>query len=138
MNNCLEMIDKVTEFGKFLTDNYERPPDIDIEHHFLDGVYVRSGLIPAGYALTGKVHNYECINIVAKGKIAIATQDGQKIISAGEIFKTPAGTKKAGYAIEDTVFVTIHSCNLTDVKLVEAYLASDTYDEYEVRRLECL
>jgi hypothetical protein len=137
MNNTLELIDKVTSFGKYLTDNYERPPDLTINLYFLPGVYVRSGLIPAGYALTGKVHNYECINIVAKGRIAIATQDGHKILEAGAIFKTPAGTKKAGYAIEDTVFITIHNCDLTEIDEVERHLTSDTYEEY-TRRLTCL
>jgi len=138
MNTELAHIEKINELGNYLKANFDQP-DIEINHYFLPGVYVRSGFLPAGSMLTGKIHNYKCVNIVAKGKISVATKEGFSILEAGAIFSTPAGTKKAGYVIEDTVFITVHSCDKTELLEVEDYLASDTYEDYLIntRSLPC-
>ncbi len=138
MNTELAHIEKIDKLSRYLKENFAEP-DIEINHFFIPGVYVRAGFLPADSVLTGKIHNYECINIVAKGQICVATKEGFDTLNAGDIFRTPAGTKKAGYVIEDTVFITVHACDKTEIADVEDYLSSDTYDEYltKVRGLEC-
>ena len=138
MNSDLAHIEKIDALSAYLKANFDAP-DIEINHYFLPGVYVRAGFLPTGSILTGKIHNYNCINIVAKGEISVATKEGFQILEAGAIFTTPAGTKKAGYVIEDCVFITVHGCELTELPEVESYLSSDTYDEYlaKVRGIEC-
>ena len=97
--------------------------DLPLEHHFADGVYVRTMFIPKGTCLTGKVHRFDCVNIV-HGDISVVTEGGSKRITAlcaPQRFSSPAGVKRAGYAHEDTYWTTVHANpgNETDVLILE-------------------
>jgi quercetin dioxygenase-like cupin family protein len=107
------------------------PTDYVLKHNFLPGVYVRTLYLKKGDVLTGKIHKHECINIVAKGKIAVTDCNGdRKILVAGDIFNSPAGTKRAGFAFEDTVFINVFNCDETDVDKIENVLACDSVEDY--------
>lgn len=101
---------------------------IEPVHHFADGLYAREILIPAGTILTGKVHSTEHLNIVSKGRIAVWTEDGMKIIAAPCTIVSRPGTKRVGFALEDTVWTTIHANpqNLTDLAALELALIDNT------------
>jgi hypothetical protein len=109
---------------------YPQFNDFNIEHYQIPGVYLRAGIIPTGVVFTGKIHKHQCINIVAKGQLGIFVEGGRAILEAGEIFITHPGSKKAGIAIEDTVFINVFSCPETDLEKVECYLTFDSYEEY--------
>ncbi len=78
-------------------------------HHFSDGIYAREIMIPAGTVLTGKMHRTQHINVVSRGDITVWTERGMKRIRAPFTFVSQPGTKRAGYAHEDTVWTTFHS-----------------------------
>lgn len=59
-----------------------------VEHEFCDGMYLRKLHIPKGTLLIGKIHKQPCMNIVAKGDIAILTETGAKRVTAG--FSVPS------------------------------------------------
>jgi quercetin dioxygenase-like cupin family protein len=106
-----------------------------VEHFNIPGVYVRALHIPKDHVLTGCVHNHECINIVAKGDITVSDGDKETRLKAGSISISPPGTKRAGFAHDDTLFVTIHRTDLTDIEAIENELVSKSFDEY-FKRLE--
>lgn len=83
--------------------------ELKVEHSFCDGVYARTMTIPAGVILTSAIHRGECLFVVVSGQIMITTDDGPRLVQAGYMSTTPAGTKRAGYAIADTVVTTFHS-----------------------------
>lgn len=83
--------------------------ELDLFQHFAHGVYARELHIPAGVLLTGKIHKYSCINVLLKGTIAIVTEAGKKLMKAPAIFPAPAGVKRTGYAVTDTIWVTVHA-----------------------------
>ena len=56
--------------------------DIPVRHFFAPGVYVREVTIPAGAALTGKIHKYAHLCIVSKGDISVLTENGVRRIRA--------------------------------------------------------
>lgn len=89
-------------------------------HHFAPGVYARELFIPKGHILTGKLHKTTHLNIVAQGRIAVASKDGQSILQAPHVFVSGPGTKRAGYALEDTTWITIHVTEETDLAKIEA------------------
>jgi hypothetical protein len=94
--------------------------DCPVRHLFAPGIYAREMTIPAGVALTGAVHKTEHLSIVSKGRIAVTTDDGVKVLCAGEAFVSKPGAKRAGFALEETVWTTIHPTDETDIdKLVE-------------------
>ncbi len=104
--------------------------DPPVHHFFAEGVYVRQMFIPAGVALVGHIHRYSCVNIVL-GEIEVATEEGKKRIVGPITFASPAGVKRAGYAIRDTLWTTIHMNpdNVRDIDKLEAVLIVDVYDK---------
>lgn len=106
-----------------------------LEHFHIKGVYVRKGFIPAGTMLTGKVHNFESISILAQGTLRITNGTDSKIISAPHTFVDKAGIKRLGYAETDCTFITIHRTDNTEIEDIENELVSTTLEEYEQRLL---
>jgi len=113
---------------------------IEPVHHFADGLYAREILIRAGTILTGKVHSTEHLNIVSQGRIAVWTEDGMKIVSAPCTLVSRPGTKRVGYALEDTVWTTIHANpqNLTDLEALELALIDNSHPALESKEVACL
>ena len=104
--------------------------------HFteVDGIYMREMTIPKGIATTGKTHVTESYSIITKGKVAIVNNFGDEVIMvAGDILYSAPGGKKAVYALEDSVFLTVHRCDLMNVPDIEKYLVVDTQEEYQLR-----
>ena len=109
--------------------------ELPIEHYQIDGVYVRSMFIPAGTILTGKIHNFESIAILAKGRIRITNGTESYIISEGHIMVDKPGVKRLGYAETDVIFITVHRTDNTEIEAIEKELVSATFEEYEQQLL---
>jgi hypothetical protein len=106
------------------------PADMPLEHFFADGLYARALHIPKNCVLTGAIHKREHINILAKGDITVVTEDGPKRITAPYVMVSRPGTKRAGFAHEDTVWITVHACDEKDVEKVEQLLVTNDYEEW--------
>ena len=109
--------------------------ELPIEHYQIDGVYARSMFIPAGTILTGKIHNFESIAILAKGRIRITNGTESYIISEGHIMVDKPGVKRLGYAETDVVFITVHRTDNIEIEAIEKELVSATFEEYEQQLL---
>ena len=103
--------------------------DLPPTHYFAKGLYARSISIPKGVLLTGHIHKTEHLNIVAKGVISVVTEWGSKILHAPHVFVAPAGAKKVGYALEDTVWITVHATKEVDIDKIEEELIALDYAE---------
>lgn len=113
---------------------------IEPVHHFAEGIYAREILIRAGTILTGKVHSTEHLNIVSKGRIVVWTEDGMKEVAAPCTLISRPGTKRVGFALEDTVWTTIHAnpLNLTDLAALELALIDNTAPTITLEDRPCL
>lgn len=113
---------------------------IEPVHHFADGLYAREITIRAGTILTGKVHSTEHLNIVSQGRIAVWTEDGMKIVTAPCTLISRPGTKRVGFALEDTVWTTIHANprNLTDLTALELALIDPAQPALTIEEPVCL
>jgi len=109
------------------------PIELETIHHFAPGLYARELHIPAGVLLTGKIHKTEHLNILAKGRIEISNMGESKQMIAPHTFVSPPGTKRAGYAHEDSVWITIHATEETDIKKLEDNLVTNSFDEIEFK-----
>lgn len=92
-------------------------------HRFAPGVYMRSVFLPAGCRATGHEHTTTHFNILLSGRIHIV--DGDKVVelTAPYVFLSEAGSKKIANVLEDTIFVTIHPTDETDIPKLEAMLS---------------
>jgi len=113
------------------------PIEIETTHRFADGVYAREIFIPKGCLLTGKVHKTVHLNIISKGEITVWTEDGMKRLKAPFSLVSKPGTKRVGFAHEDTVWTTIHGTHETDLAKLEADLIEPEVIEYQ-GEMQCL
>ena len=90
-----------------------------VKHYWINGVYAREMLIPKGSCLVGKMHAHDQIIVIPKGDISVMTEDGMIRVKAPYTGVSKAGVKRAGYAHEDTIFMTFHA-NPDDCREVEA------------------
>lgn len=103
--------------------------DLPVEHLFAPGVYARVLHIPAGTVCTGKIHRHAHLNIIPKGEIEVHNQGETRRIKAPAYFVSEPGTKRAGYAISDTIWITIHPTEETDLEKIEAEVIVNSYEE---------
>ena len=101
-----------------------------VRHHFAKGVYGREMFIPAGTVLTGKIHKHTNLNIMTQGDMSVLVDGVIKRVRAPFTVVSPPGTKRAAYAHTDTVWMTIHGTNETDVDKIENECIAATYEEY--------
>lgn len=105
-------------------------------HHFSPGLYARELRIPAGVALTGKIHKTEHLNTVSAGKILVFSEDGGAVeISAPYTFVSKPGTKRVGFALEDTVWTCYHPTTETDLDVLEEMLVADSFGEFDAKQI---
>lgn len=107
------------------------PIELPVKHHFSRGVYARELLIPKGTVLVGKIHKFSQINVVLEGDISVLTESGVQRVKAGATIVSDGGIKRAGYAHEDTRWLTIHGTHETDIERLEAELIAASFEEYD-------
>lgn len=112
---------------------------IEPTHIFADGIYAREIFIPKGTLLVGKIHAKDHVNVVSKGDISVITEEGVKRIVAPATFVAKPGTKRVGYAHEDTVWTTFHASKETDLEKLEDELIlkdfPDTISDQNIKEL---
>ena len=104
--------------------------EMTVNDYFSEGLYTRELLIPKGTVLTGRVHKTKHINLILKGDISIATEDGVKRIKAPYIFVAKPGTKKAGYAHEDTIWVNAHATDSENIDEIKEEFTTETHEQF--------
>lgn len=82
--------------------------DIPATETFANGVYTRQILIPKGTLLTGRVWLNDYIDIMVYGHILVATPDGTRELEGFNKLDGQGGRKRIGYALEDTLWITLH------------------------------
>lgn len=112
-----------------------RAPQVDCPtvHRFGGGVYIRETSAPAGTLVTTKIHLTEHPFMVLKGDVSVWTEDGGLVrIQAPFCGVTKPGTRRVAYTHEDTVWLTFHATDDTDVERIERTLFLD-YDHGGLR-----
>jgi hypothetical protein len=106
----------------------------ETNHIFADGLYCREVPRPAGILVIGKVHKQEHLYIITKGRVLISDGDTVKEYEAGDIVVSKPGTKRATYAVEDSICLTVHRTDTIDVEELDEelyeYDPSSRYDAY--------
>lgn len=106
-----------------------------LQHYFAPGVYVREITMPKGAVITGAIHKYTHMNIVSTGIVTFTDEHGVRKIDASErpvTFMSNAGSKKALYIHEDTVWTTIHPTDETDIDKLEKDITVDNYEDLKL------
>lgn len=107
-----------------------------LKHVFAPGgsckhVYAREILLPAGLTIVGKIHKHAHLNMLMKGRVSVFTEKGREDFTGPLTMVSQAGTKRAVYAHEDTVWVTVHLTQSTDLEEIEAEIIAKDFAELE-------
>lgn len=85
------------------------PRDEVTFHHFCKGLYCREYFMAAGTVAVGLKHAKESFFLLVKGAASFTTADGTAVtVTAPYMAVTQPGSKRAVYAIEDSIFLTFH------------------------------
>jgi len=110
-----------------------------LTHHFTPKddkygchVYAREILLPKGSVVIGKIHRHQHLNIISKGKVVVYTEFGEKHLEAPITFVSEIGLKRSVYAVEDTLWTTIHLTEFVgeeNLDKIEKEVISPDYQE---------
>lgn len=110
-----------------------------LAHHFapIDPAYgcctyARQIFLPKGSLVIGKIHKHQHLNFIMQGKVSVATEFGKKYFTAPCIFVSEVGLKRAVYAEEDSIWVTVHLTKHSgeeNLDKIEDEVIARTYDE---------
>jgi len=122
-----EAILKYEDFAKDLPQ-----VDIPVIHHMHGGMYGREITIPKDTVITGQLYKFDHFDIMISGDITVSTDTGEtKRLTGFNIFKGMSGKKRAGYAHEDTHWVTFHAFDGDSGEEVQKYITAETFTELE-------
>ncbi|MCR4308158.1 MAG: hypothetical protein NUV80_06385 [Candidatus Berkelbacteria bacterium] len=122
----LPAIDKINKVKELQAAMLKMPQlELPTFHYFADGLYARVVKRPAGTLIVGKIHKKEHLYIVTKGKVRVASDTGSVIYEAGDVIISKPGTKRAVLALEDSICMTVHRCEETDLEKIEEELVEN-------------
>lgn len=110
----------------------------DYKHHFSDGLCARELTLPKDTFIIGEMHLKGNINFLMKGTIAVSTDDGLKIMHAPEIVVSGPGTKRVGYAMTETVWVTVSATTGTTEQEVRDEIIATGPSDPRLEGILCL
>lgn len=106
--------------------------DCPVKHYFAPGLYAREITMPAGVCVVGKIHKHSHVNTISKGRCRVVTEFGSEVYAAPVSFVSLAGTKRAVYVEEETVWTTYHPtvvCEIeTDLEKIEKAVIAESYE----------
>lgn len=93
----------------------DRLPDCKLTHYYTPmdetygcGTYARQMFIPKDTLIIGKIHRHQHLNFIMQGEVKVFTEFGTKEYKAPCVFISEIGLKRSVYAVEDTIWVTVH------------------------------
>ena len=126
--SILQMAKIILDMPGSVIGDFSGNEEFPVQHHFANGVYCRQTFLPKGSTVIGRKHRFPTNNILASGKIVTmnpGVEDDMR--EAPCVFQSPAGTKRAVHALEDTMWITTHPIDPTwtedDLDKIEAFIA---------------
>ena len=102
-----------------------------LEHTFVDGNYIRQITMEAGFVLTSQIHKVKHPYFVMQGDVSVLTEKEIVRIKAPYWGITEPGTKRLLYVHDETIWITVHSTNSTDLEEIEEEVIAKNFDDFE-------
>lgn len=107
-----------------------------VRHVFAPGCYAREMTIPEGQVIIGKIHKHEHVNVISMGRVQVLSEFGMEYREAPCTFVSQPGIKRVVYALETTVWTTIHITDETDLAKIEAEIIAPDYNSLGIIQAE--
>ena len=147
MNNALQLIDNICEGGKTpnrnnllrLEEMNSKLPQLELPtRHFIHGgMYARELFIPKDTILTGAIYKFDHFDIMISGDITVSTDTGEtKRLIGYNLFKGLSGKKRAGYAHQDTLWITFHPVTGNSGDQIQELITAQSFDDLDKFNIE--
>jgi len=100
----------------------------ETQHFFADGMYMRVVPRPKSCLIFGKKHKKQHFYVVVKGKVTIVGEGKRTTVEAPAYFVCEPGTQRAVYAHEDSICLTVHRTDKTDLTEIDEDLVESDPD----------
>jgi len=121
--NLIELPPSLEQINRLQAEMVKMPQiELPTEHYFAGGMYCRKVFRPAGTTIVGKVHKKAHLFLCAKGQILAWSETGMRTLNAGDVIESQPGTKRVTYAVEDSIGITFHVTDKTDLDDIESEL----------------
>ena len=105
---------------------------IPVNHYIHGGMYGREITIPKGTVITGQLYKFDHLDVMISGDITVSTDTGEtKRLTGVNLVKGMASKKRAGYAHEDTHWITFHSFDGDSGEEIQKYITAENFEELE-------
>ena len=94
--------------------------ELPTQHYFANEMYCRALFLPMGTLVVGKLHKQEHFFILSYGELTVWMETGMKRIGSGTVVESKPGTKRVILAHEDSLALTVHRTELTNLDEIEA------------------
>lgn len=118
--------------GALIGDSPEYLEVCPLTHRFAKGLYIRQITMPAGMLFVTKIHKFSHAAFIMSGEVTLLEEDGHKRVSAPASFITKAGTRRVVFTHQDTVWITVHATDKTDLREIENEIIAKEFDSMEV------
>jgi hypothetical protein len=104
--------------------------EIPVTHRIHGGMYMREIIIPKDCLLTGQIYKFNHFDVMISGDITVSTDGGErKRLTGYNVFNGMNGKKRAGYAHEDTTWLTVHPFEGVDGEEIQKRITAETFEE---------
>jgi len=99
--------------------------EFETKHYFSDGMYCREVMQPKDSVVIGKVHIKPHLFMLLSGEMTIVGNGYRERVKAPYVLAADGDDKRALYAHEDSVYVTVHKTDKTNLDELEKELIKD-------------
>tara|TARA_R110002096_G_scaffold322008_5_gene516137 strand:- start:383 stop:1216 length:834 start_codon:yes stop_codon:yes gene_type:complete len=130
VGNKLANRSKLLQFEEFAKTQPQI--DIPVKHYIHGGMYVREITIPKDTILTGQIYKFDHFDIMISGDITVSTDTGERKRFTGyNCFQGLSGKKRAGYAHEDTTWITVHPFTGASGDEIQEFVTAETFEDLD-------
>jgi hypothetical protein len=129
--DALEKIIRSAEGASVANEKSELGNGCKYEHAFTDGIYIRKMFIPRDLLIVTKVHKTRHPYFIMYGDVSVYLDGVMVRLKAPFSGVTEPGTRRALRTHEDTLWITVHATDKTEVEAISKDVVVDTVDEYE-------
>ena len=90
------------------------PAEYSYKHHFTQlhdefgcAMYGREMTLAKGAIVIGKIHKHPVINVLLKGKLAVVSENGRRVVEAPCVYVSEPNVKRVGYVLEDCIWLNV-------------------------------
>ena len=138
----VEFREKIGGFQKQFEDGLQNgdltPSPYSYKHHFTDvhsefgaALYGREMHLSKGAIVIGKIHKHPVLNVLLKGKLAVVSENGRRIIEAPCVYSSDPHIRRVGHVLEDCIWLNVLMTKHTGEENLDKIVDEHTTDSYK-------